>query len=425
MTRTIAITIICALFTFVQSASAAGFRLLETDNVGQGQAHAMVAGVTDSAAVYYNPAAMAELEKYGAKAGFEIIDPKTKVTQSSANSETANESYAVPHIYSVKKLQDSGIAIGFGVFSNFGAGTQYSIYSPLRYEATVTQLRTTTANVSGAMSLDLVSIGLGLNYMTSKVIYNSMYPFTGAGADGYALMEGSGSSFGINAGLLFKATDAIKIGLAYRSPMSAKLKGTMHIENFPSPLLPILTGHGITGDDYSSDAETTVNFPGIATAGVNINITEAFSMEVDADMTQWSSFDKLEFTFASPLSHDGTTLLPSTSKKDQKWKDTVSIRAGVAFKYDSQLTLRAGYYIDPSPVPDDTFTPRIPDADRNVITVGFSYAAEDKYVVDASFAYVNMGTRTVSNSVGAPATDVSGDYNTTANVFGVSFGYKF
>ena len=419
MTRTIVLSIICAVFSFAQSAGAAGFRLSEVDNAGQGQANAMVAGADDSAAVYHNPAAMVELEKYGAKAGFQFIDPKTKYSSGGA-AETANETFSVPHLYTVKKFEDKGMAIGLGIFSNFGAGTQWNYDSPLRYDATDTKLRTSTVNLAGAMSLGVVSIGLGLDYMTSKVAYNNMYPFKGVGADGYSVMEGSGSSFGFNAGLLFKATDAIKIGAAYRSGMSPKLKGTIEIQNFPGALQPLLASKGISGDRYRSDGEVTVNFPAITTVGINFNVTSALSLEVDADFTQWSVYDKLDFTFASPLSSGSTTLLPASLSKEQKWKDTTAIRVGAAFQKDEHLTLRVGYCSDPSPVPDATFTPRIPDADRNAYTFGLSYIASDKYVVDASYMLVSFKDRTIANGG-----SVDGTYQTSANIFGVSVGYKF
>jgi long-chain fatty acid transport protein len=380
----------------------------------------MVAGVTDSAAVYYNPAAMTELEKYGAKAGFQFVDPKTKYDGSGGGAQTGNETFSIPHIYSVKKLKDMGIAVGLGIFSNFGAGTNWAYNSPLRYDATDTKLRTTTVNLAGAMSLGIASVGLGLDYMTAKVNYNNMYPFKGIGADGYSVMDGSGSSFGFNAGLLLKATDAIKVGASYRSAMSTKLKGSIEIQNFPSPLLPLLASKGISGDRYSSGAETTINFPAMASLGVNINVTNALSLEVDADFTQWSSYEKLDFTFASPLSSGSATLLPASATKSQKWKDVTAIRVGGAFKHDEHLTLRLGYCNDPSPVPDATFSPRIPDADRSIYSAGLSYAASDKYVVDASFAYVAAKDRTIANGG-----SVDGTYKTSANVFGVSVGYKF
>lgn len=422
MRRTIVFTIICAFFTFSAVASASGFRLLEVDNVGQGMAHARVAGVDDAAAVYYNPAAMPEVEKYSAKVGFIQIDPKTKLDHADEPDESVNETFPVPHIYSVNKLEDMGISVGFGIFSNFGTGSGWSIESPVRHIATDTKLRTYTVNVSGAMSLDVVSIGLGLNYMDVHAEYDNLYRFPGTNSDGYSLIDATGSSFGFNAGLLFKVTNAIKIGATYRSAMESDLSGKIDLENVPDTSLH--GGAGFNGDDYTTDASGKLKFPAIASAGIAINVTDTIAVEFDVDYTQWSALDEITFNFDRPLTGSGgAELLPGSVTEKKNWKDTVTLKLGAAFKIDDNMTFRCGFYNDPSPVPDDTFSPRIPDADRNAVTLGFGYKAADKYTLDASFAYVMTGDRTVSNDVGHG--EGNGTYNTTANIFGVSLGYTF
>ena len=445
MRRTIVATIICALFSFTHDAAASGFRLMEIDNVGQGMAHARVAGVDDAAAVYYNPAAMPEIEKYSAKAGFQYVDPKTKLDHATGPEETVNETLPVPHLYSVSKMEDMGLSFGMGVFSNFGQAVSWEIDSPLRHVATDTKLKTYTVNASAAMSLELLSIGVGVNYMTVHAEYDNIHSYTGLGGDGYSLVDVDGSTVGFNVGLLMKLTDAIKIGATYRSAMTADLSGRVDMENIPgynntAHRARILAGQasaaappsgggdsgpGSTKDDYKSDVDTSFNFPAIASAGININVTDAFSVEFDVDYTQWSAFDEITFKFASPLSLEGHEVLPNSVTYVQNWEDTTTLKIGAAFKIDPQMTFRCGFIVDPSPVPDDTFSPRTPDADRNVVTVGFGYRASDNYTVDASFAYIMMGDRDVSNNVGAPNDDVSGTYSTTANIFGVSVGYTF
>jgi long-chain fatty acid transport protein len=411
-------------------ARAAGFRLLEQDNAGQGMAHATAAGVADAAAVYYNPAAMTEIGAYAAKIGGQVVDPQTDYTGRTASLSTANTSFAIPHAYMVKSMPESGLAFGFGAFSNFGTGTTWSDNGPFRYVATDTQLATLTLSFNAAKKInDTLSVAAGLDYLTAHSSYNSMYPwafFEPGAADGYQVMSGSGSGVGFNVAVLAKPTDDLKVGLTYRSGMTVKLEGDLEVQNFPGTVAPLIGGSA--GADYKSTASVELPLPGVLVFGVSYRATERLRVEVDIDHTFWSAYDQLEFNIDSPLAIPGAgvSILPSKSVVEKKWKDVTALRIGAAYDYSAQTTLRAGYYFDPNPTPDDTFEPRLPDTDRSLVAFGVGYKATDNFTLDAAYSYLWSQARTVDNDVGATTrSSVDGDYKTSAHIFGVSFGVVF
>ena len=422
------------LFTFIflastTSAMSAGFRLVEQDNAGQGRAHAMVASVADAAAVYYNPAAMFEVGKYASKVGVQFVDPKVEYDGQGTSMETSNETFAVPHLYVVHQYEGKGLAVGFGVFTNFGLGTTWSNDSPFRYVATDTELRTNTLNLNVAKKFgDKFSFAAGVDYMSSDVRFDSMFPFkffVPGSADGYTVLKGTGDGWGYNLAMLFKPTDQIKIGVSYRSEIKTELTGDMEVLNFPSALQPLLALKGITGDDYKTSHSANINYPEILVVGISFQPNNKLTLECDIDYTGWSSYDELKIeTSDSVVTPSGATLVPASTVSKKDWNDVTAFRFGASYKATEKLALRTGYYFDPTPIPEGTLDPRLPGNDRNMVALGAGYKAMDNFTIDVAYSYIWTDTRSVNNSVGAGVmSSVNGDYKTTTHIFGVSVGY--
>ncbi len=412
------------------AADAAGFRLVETDNAGQGVAHAKVASVTDASAVYYNPAAMTEIDKYAAKTGFQFVKPSLEYSGQGKTVNTANETFAIPHLYLVKNHEELGFYGGFGVFTNFGLATTWPMDGPFRYVATDTDLKTTTFNFSGAKKFgEMLSIGIGASYMKSQVRYDSMYPFAAfvpGSADGIMVVDGSGSGFGFNAAALIKPNDKMKIGITYRSEIKTTLSGDLQLENFPGGLLPVLMLNGVSGDDYKTAAEVDLNFPAIIVFAVSYQATKNFLIEIDIDHTKWSSYDTLNFKFKKPLTIPGSaTIVPGTSEVKNNWKDVTAYRLGMTYESSYRMVYRFGYYFDPTPVPEETLSPRLPGADRSLLSFGVGYKATDNFSIDASLAYLWTGSNSVENTVGNNlGASVNGNYENNTTIFGLSVSYR-
>lgn len=418
-------TLLVTLFALAPSvASAAGYRILEQGNAAGGMAHAVTASVEDASAVYYNPAAMVEVGKYAAEIGVQAIDPRITYTSGDTEIKTDNVTYNAPHLYIVKAISENDLAVGLGVFSGWGLGSEWTHYGPFRYLATETKLSTYTTTLNVAKRLgDVISIGGGVDYLRAEVQYDSQYPFALAvdGADdGTLKMNGTGDGFGFNVAALFTPAKAIKIGVTYRSAIESTIEGDAELSNIPSAM------QGLTGGrKYISSAEVNAIFPAVAALGVAWQATESFLIEVDVDYTAWSAYESNDFTFGDPLSAGGTDIIPSSTSVAKNYEDTIAYRVGAAFKVNQGLTVRAGFMFDPTPVPDETVDPRLPDNDRTMVSAGFTYKAADNFYVSAAYARVMSDARVIENSGGGDGANANGEYQAEANVFGASFGYQF
>jgi long-chain fatty acid transport protein len=113
-------------------------------------------------------------------------------------------------------------------------------------------------------------------------------------------------------------------------------------------------------------------------------------------------------------------LFPTTNIR-QSWKDTFTAGIGGDWRFAPAWTLRAGYQHYQSPVPDDTFSPTIPDANQNVLTVGLAYkhnhhAAEVAYGLD----FYDQRNITANQN---PA--FLGKYNLNVHLISLAYRYSF
>jgi long-subunit fatty acid transport protein len=85
---------------------------------------------------------------------------------------------------------------------------------------------------------------------------------------------------------------------------------------------------------------------------------------------------------------------------------------------------------DQSPVPSDRFDTRVPDADRQGITIGTGYTSGN-ITIDASYMYLHFKNRTISNSIAgqpsgsAPIASLDGTYKSVGHLAGITVAYKF
>ncbi len=82
------------------------------------------------------------------------------------------------------------------------------------------------------------------------------------------------------------------------------------------------------------------------------------------------------------------------------------------------FALRAGYYYDPAPAPDETMNVLIPSFTYNSFNAGFGYA-KDRWKIDFGLEYLIGQDRTVTEGV------MPGLYEMSIWVPKISVGYTF
>lgn len=161
-------------------------------------------------------------------------------------------------------------------------------------------------------------------------------------------INGSGADWGWNVGLQHVA-GPWSFGPAYRSKVSVNVDGTVDA-----------TRTGFT----RASATSKLEFPDMWQAGARYRVNDRLALEFDYERIGWSSFDKLTIT---------TTAVPFPIVSTNNWQDSDTYRLGATYQLYPKTQLRFGFSLDKTPQPDAHFSVRVPDADRQLLSVGFAH----------------------------------------------------
>ena len=148
-----------------------------------------------------------------------------------------------------------------------------------------------------------------------------------------------------------------------------------------------------------------VTLPDKFEIGITHQLNDRWKLLAGALWTGWSSFDEINAIADESI----LTIGPGevVTHVPENWNDTWSWSVGAEYKYNSQWTLKGGYAYDNSPVPNEYRTARIPDVDREWLTIGAKYQPSEDYTIDMAYGYMLKKDTTV-NEFGHE-TDGSGD----------------
>jgi len=428
-------------------ASASGFQLREQSvkNLGKSNAGSIVG--KDASVVSLNPAAMTNLDKNTIQSDITVIDLSADFTGggnvlgsplaplSGGNGGDPGDPTVVPNLAAVFPLKGAleGATVGVSIGAPFGLKTEYESGWVGRYRSLTSDLKTVDLTLSAAFKAsDGVSLGFGLIYeraeaTLSKAIdfgtaicasgnpancFNPLYPFKPQQMDGVFEVKGDDTGIGYVAGMQVAPNDRLAIGLSYRSEISHELSGSLDFQNVPA-----LLAADPRFQDGDGGAKLTT--PSITTLSIKYGLTDDFRVLADYQSTGWSSLRDVTIKRAS-----GTTV----GSEDFKWKDTDFFSVGVEYDIGDSFTLRGGIGSDESPTNDVTRTPRLPDNDRMLYSIGASWNVSENLSVDAAFQRITIDNPGIALGVDAAAGNTStlvGEFDGHANLYGVSMQYRF
>jgi long-chain fatty acid transport protein len=390
--RQLSTGVLFAILISANSVFASGFRIPEASITGLAASNALVADTTSPGALPYNPAAMAFhdgrvliVSLINVRPTFDA-DPDigTATDSGGASSVFLPSGYFMDHINAETSW---GIAINtpFGLETKWPAGTFTAV--PASFEPEQSKLELINVNPNIAFQMDTnTSLAFGIDYyVVRKLIFNTQ-----------ALkIEGDGASLGWNIGLQHKLSDW-SFGLSYRSAVNVDLKGSVDA-----------TAVGST----KSSASTTLELPDMLQIGARIQINQQWAAEFDIERTGWSVFDVVEIDHSSPL-------VPNPITSPNNWENSTAYRLSGSYQASPSTQYRFGYARDGSPQGETDFSPRIPDGERQTLSVGFSHNMGD-YSIEAGYmvAWLN---RTVDSSAA-----YSGKYESRAHLLGIGLSSQF
>ncbi|MBL8482365.1 MAG: outer membrane protein transport protein [Rhodocyclaceae bacterium] len=400
------------------SAGAAGFALLEQNASGIGNAYAgTAASAEDASTIYFNPAGMAFLPAGNMHfaGSIDLVRPSSKFHDEGSAPPTGYPARGgeggdiggwnvVPAAFFALRVNDK-ISLGLGLGAPFGLKTEYDSDWKGRFQATKSEIKTINLNPSISFRPnERMAFGLGINYQKFDADLRNQARI-GPAIETAVKVEGDDSSWGYNLGAMYQVSNAMRVGVSYRSAIKYRLEGRVSADA-PIPVL----NTGVHAD---------VKVPDSFTLSVAQKLNDKWEMLGDLQWTGWSSLQELAI-----YRSDGTLL----TREVLEWRDTFRIALGGNYRYNDAWKLRFGLAYDQSPVGDSHRLPRLPDNDRFWISGGAQWKpAGMAGVVDIGIAYLFMRTPTINNNQGNLVGKglLRGDYDSNVLILGAQYSQSF
>jgi long-chain fatty acid transport protein len=401
-----------SILSLILAIAAAGTVLangISLNNIGPralGMSGAFVAIADDYTAVYWNPAGCSQLKglTIGAFATDLIPMGTYKFDAAGIDAKTKTNHYISPNIAGYLQLLTGDLCVGLGAYVPAGLGAEWD--------------GNDLKNLSGGKAFDWNS-KIAVFSITPVVSYKLMPNlYFGAALNMYYGMmdmarptmtppfttysqyteESNGLGFGFSAGLLYKPNDMLSVGFSFKTKATITMEGTAK-----NTALAVLNKEET---DFSRD----MSWPMWIAGGVAFKPFKGLTIAADVDFSQWS--DAADYLYAD---------YTDWGKKDTmhlEWEDAMQFRVGIEYMLDENITLRAGFYTDPAPAPDNTLTILLPNISYNGITVGVGYDLGNLFF-DIGFEYL-MGTEREITIANTTKYNMPGIQN--MNIFSASVG---
>jgi len=449
----------------VSGVLASGLSIPEQGAMAMGMSAAMTARSEDLSSIYYNPAGLDYVEGREITLGITPIMPSHKYhpfyedRKLFDSQDAASNTFFPPQIYAAWRTSEK-MVLGIGVFAPFGLGTEWNDKWDGRYTSTFAEI--TLININPTVSYrvhEKVSIGFGVSYMISSATIEKMVDtgsalFESLGSNPALVsmmantdydtkfgLKGDGSGYGYNFGILFDATERLKLGASFRSKTDIEYDGTAKFthkqakvkETVYGATAMALAGSGLTDAQIaaqaagnadlvyaslsdkmpaSQDGTATLNMPWMLNLGLKYDLSSRWDTSVDVDITGWKVYDELVIDFGDNKPADEKVM-------SKAWRNSYVFRLGSSYDVTDAFVARAGMLYDRNPVPESTMDAQLPDSNRLGISVGAGYKLGSMRF-DVSYMLLRFYDRNKENGVGFEK-DLTGDG--TINRFDVPTGY--
>ena len=393
----LAIPAFLSAFALAAPVHAQAFYLQEQSARAAGRAFSGEVADTGAASLWWNPASIAANEDAEVVLNASAILPRGKVVNNNTLIRRPGQPFAPVGGDAVSKnpinngaLPSGAIAVplgrgvvaGLALTSPYSFTTNYSDTSWARYSADKTRLRTIDIQPTLAVSLtDWLRVGGGVNVEYSDAALSNKLPNVLATLpDGEQELVGDGWDLGWSAGVQLH-NDWATVGIAYKSEIEHKLKGSLDLSGLVGPL----AGSNRALNDITASFYT----PAQIIVGGRFRAMPALTLNAQAVRFTWSKFDAIRLG------------APVNAALPEKYRDSWSLAGGVDYAVTPAVTLRAGVQHATTPTRTGERDARVPDANRWNYAVGGSFNITPRFAIDAAANYVDFKNTTIDRVTAA------------------------
>ena len=403
------------------NASANGFRLASQDAFATARGEAFVATADNPAAIYYNPAGIAQLDGGNLRGGIYGIyldpsfNPPTGAPNNGNTYHSSDNLAVAPQFFYTYTPTNSPASFGLGLYAPYGGNISWPQDTGFRAVALDGSLTYFRFNPVLALKLApnlFIGGGVLVDYANID-LEQGLRPFAQPLAN-FFKFDGDGWSVGYNAGVLWQPFKEISVGATVRGPTTFTFGGHTIFEQ--QPVIPATR--------LPANADFT--FPLTAVFGVSYRPTPRWNLEFDADYTDWSSFGTVTIRQQAvppfPVQQD----VPVTLDWEASWM----FEFGVTRYFDVGWHVSAGYVFNQNSVPNAYYTPLASDMDRHFICVGAGHKGKRfDFDIAYQFGYGPAHTVTGSTPSSTPGLfagqNANGTYHFISHAIFVTLGLHF
>ena len=393
---------------------AGGYRVSIQGQKQLAMGHTGVAVVNSAEVGFFNPAGISFLEKkFNLSVGASAIFSSTAFQNSTYNWAAQSNNVGTPFsVHATYKITD-WLTAGLSVYTPYGSTVEYEqdwagshLINNIALQAIFVQ-PTIAVRVG-----EHFSVGGGPIFVQGSVNFNrnisrSLTDENGNRTD--LTVDGKGiTAMGYTAGFMFNPSDKVRLGMNYRSEIMMEARGgDATFADVPAYLASTLTNTKFDAD---------LPLPAELTVGLSVKASEKLLLAFDYNYALWSSYKSLDVDFANSV---------PTSINPRNYKNSGAYRFGAQYNASEKLDLRAGWYLDESPVQDGYFAPETPRNDGMGFTGGLTYNVSSRLGVDFSLLYITFKEIDNSYDHASDGSSFFGTYKSSALAPGLGITYGF
>jgi len=356
-----------------------------------GMAGAFTAVADDGSAIYYNPAGIGQIDGTVIEVSAASISPQLRYTTPGGATEESTKRALAPGLFITHRFADK-LSGGLGLYSPYARDAE--IGDDLGHgfaSQRAKMVRTDFSAVIAYQASAAVSVGAGLILGYSQI--DQSLP---AGPVLRITDRMDGTGVGGIIGVLWKVSDSLKAGVAYRSGMSIDHQGDRTM--------------AVAGAETKSNARVRVHYPASLGLGLALSPSENLTLALDADWYGWSSMDQV--TTRTDSWPDSTTQLNAKNSRD--------IRIGVEYRLPAAWSIRAGYAHIQGAFPGTHIIPVQPDGDGHEIALGIGRKI-GSWKIDFAYQYAVAREQDLTANIYG----YNGKQNISQHMLGLAAAYRY